>query len=189
MLKDNDVAVRLFGGGSQADNIDVVNNTIISTNARPNDAGYSVNNQSAEMDNVRVHNNIFYGSLSEAMNLGEAPTFGGHSFEQQRVLRLRRVWEPQRSAAHVQHLEGDAQPGQREPRRNQRRSAVHRHRHVQAPVRLTGSYGGRGHPDLNGNGSTSDIIPAGAWRHGRRADRPGGSAAAAGWRRADERQR
>ena len=81
ILKDNPYNFRFAGNANGTDNVFVVNNTVISTNVHAADAGYSASADIADMDNVRVRNNIFAGSLSEAINLGDAPSLGTHSFE------------------------------------------------------------------------------------------------------------
>ena len=58
----------------------VANNTIISPSGT-SAIGYSVSLVSPTVTNYRIFNNIFYGTFGENVNLGEATSIGGQAFE------------------------------------------------------------------------------------------------------------
>jgi len=70
-----------FYGSAVLDDVYLVNNTFISNNVSSTDNGYSAYGSMASASNVVIHNNIFYGSLSEALSMGELSALGDQSFE------------------------------------------------------------------------------------------------------------
>lgn len=178
IIKDSPYGVRQFGAAVNA-NIVIVNNTFISTGAYASAAGYSVYGDAGALTNLRFFNNIVAGPYGEAVNLGDVTVIGGQTAEHNVYYGFSTFGSL--NGAQLSFSTWQATHGQDEATP----TGITNDPLFVSPTYPSGYQLQAGSParsigvdllDLNGNASTTDLIPAGAYITGSEVIGPGSGA-------------